>query len=42
MGEESPGFKGTEYQITSGWRDPRESATENYRRQFDGKVEKVG
>ena len=31
-GEESPGFKGTRYQITSGWRNPRDSAAENYRR----------
>ncbi len=28
-GEESPGFKGTGYQITSGWRNPSESAAEN-------------
>jgi len=30
--EESPGFTETGYQITSGWSDPRDSATENYRR----------
>lgn len=30
--EESPGFTETRYQITSGWRNPRESAAENYRR----------
>lgn len=40
-GEESPGFKETEHQITSGWGNPRESAAENYRRHLDGKVEKA-
>lgn len=32
--EESPSFTETGYQITSGWRNPRESAAENYRRNF--------
>jgi len=31
----------TGYRITSGWRNPRESATENYRRISSGKVEKA-
>ena len=31
VGEESPGFKETRYQITSGWSNPSESATEIYR-----------
>ena len=39
--EESPGFTETRYQITSGWRNPRESAAENYRRLNVGKVEKA-
>ena len=39
--EESPGFTETRYQITSGWRNPRESAAENYRRLNAGKVEKA-
>ena len=39
--EESPGFTETWYQITSGWRNPRESAAENYRRIYFGKVEKA-
>lgn len=39
--EESPGFTETRYQITSGWRNPRESAAENYRRLYAGKVEKA-
>jgi len=30
----------TGYRITSGWRNPRESATESYRQVF-GKVEKA-
>jgi len=29
--EESPSAMETRYRITSGWRNPRESATENYR-----------
>ena len=40
-GEESPGFTEAEHQITSGWRDPRESAAENYRLLYEGKVEKA-
>lgn len=40
--EESPGFRGTKHQITSGWSNPRESATENFRQALLGKVEKVG
>ena len=40
--EESPGFTETGHQITSGWRNPRESAAENYRRDvYCGKVEKA-
>jgi len=39
--EESPGFMGTRHRIMSGWRNPRESATESYRRIKSGKVEKV-
>lgn len=40
--EESPGFGETKHRITSGWRNPRESATENYRLGFvRGKVEKA-
>ena len=30
--EESPSVMKTGYRITSGWRNPRESATESYRR----------
>ena len=41
VNEESPGFTGTRYQITSGWRNPRESAAESYRRTGSGKVEKA-
>jgi len=29
MGEESPGFKRTWCQLTAGWGNPRESATES-------------
>ena len=39
--EESPSVLETGYQITSGWRNPRESAAENYRRSMAGKVEKA-
>ena len=39
--EESPGFTETKYQITSGWRNPRESATENKPPRFVGKDEKA-
>ena len=31
VSEESPGFKGTGHQITSGWSNPSASATESYR-----------
>jgi len=41
VNEESPGFMETRHQITSGWSNPRESATENYRRALFGKVEKA-
>lgn len=41
-GEESPGFRGTRHQITSGWENPRESATENIPPgQVSGKGEKA-
>ncbi len=39
--EESPGFMETKHQIMSGWRNPRESATESYRQTSFGKVEKA-
>lgn len=40
--EESPSFAETGHQITSGWRNPRESAAESYRRDVHrGKVEKA-
>ena len=41
VGEESPSVLETRYRITSGWRNPRESAAENYRRARFGKVEKA-
>ncbi len=41
VNEESPGFMETKHQIMSGWRNPRESATESYRQASFGKVEKA-
>jgi len=40
-GEESPSVMETGHRITSGWRNLRESATENYRQNYFGKVEKA-
>jgi len=40
-GEESPGFKETRHRITSGRRNPRESAAETYRSLSGSKVEKA-
>ena len=40
--EESPSVMETGYRITSGWRNPRESATESYRRIYSVRLKRRG